>query len=209
VIAVGLGIVVAAAVGLFVATRPPPRGSAPPVASGPSAAAPAPAAPSAAVPPSAGPPPAAAVPGSAAPDSPPPARPAAPVAVVGVAVRTEPDTAHLEIDGQPVSNPYAKALARDPGSHTIRASLPGFVTATEAVTFDRDRELVLRLGRAPDNAAAATRPAASTKPHASGATRPRGPDRLATPLENNSIHAKAPGYRGSKLNIETEFPGAN
>jgi len=210
VIALGVGIVAAAAVALFVVTRPPSRASAPPVAVGPSAAAPASPSPASVAPSAtAGPPaPVAAVPERAAQD---PGRAAAPVAdpvaVVGIAVRTEPDMAHLEIDGQPVSNPYAKALARDPGAHTIRASLPGFATATESVTFDRDRELVLRLGRAADSAGAANRPASSPKPR--GTPRPRAEERLTAPLEKDSIRGKAPGYRGSKLNIETEFPGAN
>jgi hypothetical protein len=213
VIALGAGMVAAAAVGLFVVTRPPSRASAPPAGAGPAAAAPAspgaasPAASAAAAPPA----PVAAVPEPAAQNPGPPAGAAAgvavPVAVVGIAVRTEPDTARLEIDGQPVSNPYAKALARDPGAHSIRASLPGFVTATESVTFDRDRELVLRLGRAPDSAAAATRPPPGPKPR--GTPRSRAEERLTAPPEKDSIRGKAPGYRGSKLNIETEFPGAN
>jgi len=214
VVAIGGGVVAAAAVALVVATRSPSRAPAPPVAAGPSGAVTA-----SPTPPVAGPPPAAptapAV-AAAAPDSPPnavpagsAAAPAALAAVVGIAVRTEPDTAHLEIDGQPVSNPYAKALPRDLGSHTIRASLPGFATATEAVTFDRDRELVLRLGRAPDGPAAVNRPPASPKPRAPATTRSRAEDRLTAPPEKDSIRGKGPGYRGSKLNIETEFPGAN
>jgi len=213
VIAVGVGIVAVAAVALFVMRRPPSRASAPPVAAAPSAAAPAGPAPPAPAPTpaSAAAPAPAAVPGPAAEDPRSPAGSAVPGAVpaalVGIALRTEPETARLEIDGQPVSNPYAKALARDLGSHTIRASLPGFVTATEVVTFDRDRELVLRLGRAPETAAAANRPAPNPKPR--GATRPRADERLTTPSEKDSIRGKAPGYRGSKLNIETEFPGAN
>jgi hypothetical protein len=129
---------------------------------------------------------------------------------VGIAVRTDPDAARLEIDGEQVSNPFAKGLTRDLRAHTITASAPGFAATTETVTFDRDRELVLRLVRATSKGTAPAEQGAGA--HGTGGRKNRGPG--GAKVENPSgdadaHHSKAAGYRGSKLNIETEFPGTN
>jgi tRNA A-37 threonylcarbamoyl transferase component Bud32 len=145
-----------------------------------------------------------------------PATPAAPraSAVVGIAVRTEPEAARLEIDGQPVSNPFAKTVDRDQRAHNITASLPGFTSALETVSFDRDRELLLKLARVPGKGspsgeeAAGPRGGGAAGPKSRGGGRSRG-DARSGPSLPDSPQGKAAGYRGSRLNIETEFPGSN
>jgi eukaryotic-like serine/threonine-protein kinase len=135
-----------------------------------------------------------------------------PTAVVGITVRTDPEAARLEIDGQLVSNPFARTMSRDQRAHNITASLPGFAPALETVSFDRDRELLLKLARAPvkgslsSDEAAGPRAGGSSKPRGGG--RSRADERPALSLPD-SPHGKAAGYRGSRLNIETEFPGSN
>ena len=123
----------------------------------------------------------------------PPAPPAGSPATVRVAIRTEPAAAHLEVDGQS-GNPFVATLALDGRAHAVSASLPGFKTIRQSIVFGRDRDLVLTL-------APAAPPA-----------RPRGGPARSTAGEPAGVSAEKDGpspagYRGSKLKIETEFPG--
>jgi hypothetical protein len=117
---------------------------------------------------------------------------ASPPASIAVAIRTVPDTARLQVDGQDVSNPFARALPKDGRAHTVTATLAGFAKASHAIGFDRDSELVLKL--VPDAAGGPrSTPGTSTR-------RPAGAHARATESTES-------GYRGSNLRIETEFPG--
>jgi hypothetical protein len=76
------------------------------------------------------------------PDLPPPIEP------VSVSVRTVPEHATLRIDdGPPMSAPYRSEVPPDSRARVIRASAPGYVTATRELSFDQNRELVIELER--------------------------------------------------------------
>ncbi len=107
-----------------------------------------------------------------------------------IEVRTDPPTARLSIDHHDVHNPYSVKLPRSRRLHDVVATLPGLGQVHEMIAFDRDRDLVLKLGAvptAPARAEVAPSPPASPAPRAEPAASPTG-------------------YRGSKLKIETEFP---
>ena len=132
--------------------------------------------------------------GAVATASPPPgATPAtgAQPASIAVTIRTIPDGARVQLDGRDVSNPFAQTLPSDGTKHTVTATLAGFVKATQVVGFDRDRPLVLTL--APDGAGALRSAPANSRRRASAHAK--------------STESTEAGYRGSNLNIETEFPG--
>jgi hypothetical protein len=77
----------------------------------------------------------------------------------------------------------------------------------QTISFDRDRELILKLvpevgaplASEPRSARAATPRAKSSSSHT------RAGEAEAPVAEPR--HSKSAGYRGSNLNIETEFPG--
>ena len=124
----------------------------------------------------------------------PPSAPEAP-ATVRVAIRTDPAGAHLEVDGRS-ANPFVGTLSPDGRPHVVSASLPGFKMVRQSIVFDRDRDLVLTL--VPGSA-----PTAPARPRA-------GPRNAASEPAGASAEKEGPGpagYRGSKLKIETEFPG--
>jgi len=111
---------------------------------------------------------------------------------VRIAIRTEPAGAHLEVDGQS-ANPFVGTLPPDGRAHVVSASLPGFKMVRQSIVFDRDRDLVLTL--APTSAPARQR---------------AGPRNTVNESAGASAEKEGPGpagYRGSKLKIETEFPG--
>jgi len=125
--------------------------------------------------------------------------------LIDIAIRTDPDTARLELDGAAVSNPFSRSVPKDGQPHRITASLPGFGPVAETISFDRDRELILKL-------MAATEP-----PSARASSRPRSPRHGKQAEANGALETKVPdgktsdakkpgGYRGSNLNIETQFP---
>jgi serine/threonine-protein kinase len=127
----------------------------------------------------------------------------APAMEVGITIRTDPDTARLELDGEPVSNPFARTLPKDGRGHRITASLPGFGPVAETITFDRDRELILKLvtdAPAPAALGGPARPSARARP-----LRPKAAD--ARQNAGEPKRPKSAGYRGSNLDIETQFPG--
>jgi len=117
---------------------------------------------------------------------------------VDIAIRTDPDSARLVVDGEAVGNPFSRTVLKDDHPHRVTASLPGFGPIAETISFDRDRELILKLiavseppsGRGPSRA------------HASGH------GKAATPASGSpeAKPSKGAGYRGSNLNIETQFP---
>ena len=106
-----------------------------------------------------------------------------------IEVHTDPPTARLTIDHHEVHNPFTLKTPRSRHPHDVVATLPGLGQARQTITFDRDRDLVLKLG----NGSASPR-------------RRRSPPRVFVPAV--AVHAgrRAAGYRGSKLKIETEFP---
>lgn len=128
---------------------------------------------------------------------------AGPVTQVGIAIRTDPDTARLELDGEPVSNPFARTLPKDERGHRITASLPGFGPVAETITFDRDREVILKL--VTDPGPPASQSGASRAPSRQRSARPRPPE--THDVAADPRRPKSAGYRGSNLDIETQFPG--
>jgi len=116
---------------------------------------------------------------------------------VDIAIRTDPSSARLEVDGEAVGNPFSRTVLKDDRPHRITASLPGFGPIAETISFDRDRELILKLLAAPE---APSR--SSTRARASAHGKP-----AAAPAGTvEAKPAKGAGYRGSNLNIETQFP---
>jgi hypothetical protein len=119
---------------------------------------------------------------------------------VDIAIRTDPGSAHLEVDGEAVGNPFSHTVPRDGQPHRITASLPGFGPIAETISFDRDRELILKLiavSEAP-SPRSSSRPRASTSKHAKPAEAASG--------SPEAKPSRGTGYRGSNLNIETQFP---
>jgi tRNA A-37 threonylcarbamoyl transferase component Bud32 len=123
----------------------------------------------------------------------PPARPPPPTpppgsrATVRIAIRTEPAAAHLEVDGQS-GNPFIGTVPPDERAHVVSASLPGFKMVRQSIVFDQDRDLLLTLSPAPRG----------------------GPRKTTNEAAEVSADTQSPSpasYRGSKLKIETEFPG--
>ncbi|HEY4187504.1 MAG TPA: serine/threonine-protein kinase [Polyangia bacterium] len=139
---------------------------------------------------------------------------APPVAQVGIAIRTDPDSARLELDGELVGNPFARTLPKDGRPHRITATLTGFGPVAQTISFDRDRELILKLvpeaGAAPASEPRSAR-AANTRAKSSGQSSGQSSGRTRTGEAEAPAaeprHSKSAGYRGSNLNIETEFPG--
>jgi serine/threonine-protein kinase len=116
---------------------------------------------------------------------PPPAAPSQP-ATVEINVRATPSTAALTLDGAPIANPFHAELPADAHPHAVVASAPGHRAVTESLTFERSRDLVLDLA-----------PVAA-------AEKRRGPAKAGA-QENQ----EKKGYRGSKLDIDTDFPGGS
>jgi eukaryotic-like serine/threonine-protein kinase len=85
-----------------------------------------------------------------------PARPAA----VGVEIRVSPATATISIDGKGVDgNPFESQYPSDDLVHNVRATAPGHVTKSVAVTFDKKVQLDLILERILPDPAPARPPA--------------------------------------------------
>jgi len=116
---------------------------------------------------------------------------------VDIAIRTDPSSARLEVDGEPVGNPFSRTVVKDGHPHRITASLPGFGPIAETISFDRDRELILKL-------IAASEPPPARSPSRARAAGHGKPAEAAGGLEAKP--SKGAGYRGSNLNIETQFP---
>jgi hypothetical protein len=68
-----------------------------------------------------------------------------------------PASARVTLDGVAVTLPFAGTLPRDGALHDLRASAPGYQPYRQLVGFDRDRDLDIKLQRAP-----ARRPAAAS-----------------------------------------------
>jgi serine/threonine-protein kinase len=149
----------------------------------------------------AGPPAPMAAPASApASAAPPPAPASAPLpARVQIEIRTSPETATLKLDGETVANPFVGPQPRDGKQRVVSAELAGHTAARQAITFDRDRSLVLTL--APIAGALPARKPRPTKPGAEPTVKPGEPP-AAKP-------ARPAGYRGSNLDIETQFPAGS
>jgi serine/threonine-protein kinase len=92
------------------------------------------------------------------PAAPPPATGRGPAAdQVEVVLTASPGEARLFLDDSPVeSNPYKTYVPKGPGLHRIRAEAPGFSTANEIRSFDKDSVVTLVLERVakPSNAGA-------------------------------------------------------
>jgi hypothetical protein len=74
-------------------------------------------------------------------------------------VRAEPSQAALQLDGDPVPNPYESVLPRGE-RHVLQASAPGYEPQSVALTLTRNREVLFRLERVrPTRRPAAKRPA--------------------------------------------------
>jgi hypothetical protein len=128
---------------------------------------------------------AAAVKPAAAPErAPAPAAEEADRELARIEVRTDPPNARLTVDHHEVRNPYLLKAPRSHRLHDVVATSPGMGEVRETIAFDRDRELVLKLG----SQAAPARSDTTAAPPATNAPSPPN------------------GYRGSKLKIETEFP---
>jgi eukaryotic-like serine/threonine-protein kinase len=123
------------------------------------------------------------------PPAPPVATEAPPIVVpparrntVNVEIRVSPASARLEIDdAELASNPFAGTYLADDLIHRVRASAPGYITKTVAITFDANVKLDLSLERIaprPDN-----QPNRRTTPArpASPATAPPPPPEPARP----------------------------
>ena len=115
---------------------------------------------------------------------------------VDIAIRTDPDRARLELDGEAVSNPFSRTVPNDGKPHRITAALPGFGPVAQVISFDRDRELILTLTAVPEPASGKT----AARARSSGRGKP------AEAGSGETRPTKAGGYRGSNLNIETQFP---
>jgi serine/threonine protein kinase len=128
-----------------------------------------------------------------------------PVDPVEIRIRTDPPDARLTVDHRPVDNPYLTKTERDSRAREVDATLPGFEVAQGKLVFDRDRELVLKLTplttHGPTPGAAVEQRTATKRPHSSAEGVPR--TRASSP---EHPLPDAPGYHGSKLKIETEFP---
>lgn len=93
---------------------------------------------------------------------------------VHVSIATRPAGATLEIDGQPVANPYDASREASGEAHRVVARAPGFANEERSVKFDRDVSLELALRAV----APAAMPVAKAPPSPSAAT-PAAP--AATP----------------------------
>jgi serine/threonine-protein kinase len=62
----------------------------------------------------------------------------------------EPATAHITLDGTPVSNPFEASFARSDIRRQVVATAPGHAARSEWVAFDRDREIHLVLPKTPE-----------------------------------------------------------
>ncbi len=118
-------------------------------------------------------------------------------ATVQIDVRTVPSTATLTLDGAPVANPYHAEVAPDAHPHTLAAALAGHRAVETPLTYERSRDVVLELVAAEP---APTEPKTDMKPETKIATKKRAPAREAHGVRES-------GYRGSKLDIDTSFPG--
>ncbi len=117
---------------------------------------------------------------------------------VTLAIRTEPATANVFLDGaQLASTPFKRTFPRDGASHVLRAEAAGFVAKTMTVTADADRDVVLaldRIGAAPKY----TPPTATT-------TAPTQPSTATTPTVEAKPTSSATGKKPPKA-IDTVNP---
>ena len=118
--------------------------------------------------------------------------------MVDIAIRTDPDRAHLALDGEAVGNPFSRTVPKDGKPHRITATLSGFGPVAQVISFDRDRELILTLTAVPEPASG------RTASHARSSSRGKQAEGASGTSEGRPT--KAGGYRGSNLNIETQFP---
>jgi serine/threonine protein kinase len=122
---------------------------------------------------------------------------------VQIRIRTDPPDARLTVDHEPVGNPYLIKTSRDGRSRDVSATLPGFEVVDQALAFDRDRELVLKLIPLPARGPTAAVPGVERR---AAAQRARPGVGAAPRNKTAAPESPASGYRGSKLKIETEFP---
>jgi hypothetical protein len=165
----------------------------------------------------------------------PPASPLAPApARVAIDVRTIPPGAALVMDGQPIANPYHVDVAPDSSTHGLYASLTGYGPVTDHVTFEGAKVVVLTLEPEAPVAPARVGPHVETKVEPSVGAELRAETKVGlsaaakggagaaakggagveTKVEpkkrGHGARGPAPsekGYRGSKLEIDTDFPG--
>ena len=102
-------------------------------------------------------------------------------ATVQVRLSAKPAQAHVFLDDEPLpGNPFSGELRRDDRTHRIRVEAPGFVTWTERITLDKDRDFEIALApasAAPSTAAAPVPQAASpASPSQGGRKQPRNLD---------------------------------
>jgi eukaryotic-like serine/threonine-protein kinase len=137
----------------------------------------------------------------AAPAAAAPPAPAAPVppGLISVEIRVAPATARLEIDdAELTSNPFVGRYRADHVAHHIRASAPGYVTKTVAITFDANVKLDLSLERAErvertTNGSSARSGSRTTTPARSpSSTAPQAPQAASPPAEPPATVVKPP-----------------
>jgi serine/threonine-protein kinase len=113
-------------------------------------------------------------------------------------IRAEPASAKLFLDGaQLATNPFKRTFPRDGASHTLRAEAMGFVTKSQTVTADADRDVVLAL----DRIGVAAKYPVATPPVT--ATTPTAP--TATPIVEAKPTSSATGKKPPKA-IDTVNP---
>lgn len=73
-------------------------------------------------------------------------------------ISVEPRTAEVSLDGQEIELPFDEQVESSDAEHRIVASAEGYIEASRTIRYTRDRQIVLRLRRAPTPMRATMRP---------------------------------------------------
>jgi hypothetical protein len=121
------------------------------------------------------------------PQNPPPPQniplPAAPSTTLSI--KTVPADAQLLIDDAKVSNPFSGKFPKGDVRHRLVVKAAGFRTESDWITFDADRELVVKLEKGSGTHERTKPPVTAAQPH----------DNDGKPI-----------YKGTKGKLITEFP---
>jgi serine/threonine protein kinase len=124
--------------------------------------------------------------------------------LVSVEIRVSPATARIEIDdAELTSNPFIGRYRADDVTHHVRASAPGYVTKTVAITFDANVRLDLSLERgARTPTASSGRSSKSGRPSTPAAVEAPGPAAPVTEPAPPPTPAPAPSKPTSPSGID-------